>query len=35
MNEDILINLGEVSKETKGAIGGQHESEFVPDLRKE
>jgi hypothetical protein len=33
MSEDILIDLGEVSEETKGAPGGTHESEFVLDQR--
>lgn len=35
MNEDILIDLGEVSEETKGVTGGTHENDFILDLRNQ
>ena len=28
MNEDILIDLGEVSEETKGPVGNESEAQF-------
>jgi hypothetical protein len=33
MNEDILIDLGEVSEETKGNPGGENESFQAPEKR--